>query len=84
MSWPLEELVSWIQKDDEVHPEGRNWGDYCRSSLHGAKWMLETILRKGAKELALQDVRAAPDAPIPHCGMRDRDGNRFGFDSDES
>jgi hypothetical protein len=82
ISWPLEQLVSWIQKDDAEHPQGSNWGDYCRGSLHGAKWMLETILGKGAKERALQDVREALSAPIPHCGMRDREGNRFGFDSD--
>lgn len=82
VAWPLEQLVTWINKDDEENPGGSNWGDYCRGSFHGAKWMLETILGKAAKDRALHDVRETLDTQIPHCGMRDRDGNRFGFDSD--
>lgn len=82
VSFPIEQLVSWINKDDGEHPRGSNWGDYCRGSLHGAKWMLETILGKRAKDRALNDVRESLGTAIPHCGMRDRDGYRYGFDSD--
>ena len=84
IAWPIEQLVSSIRRDEEEHPHATDskYGDYFRGSLHGAKWMLETILGKYAKDRALNDVRKKLGGPIPHCAPRDKDGSQIGFDSD--
>jgi len=78
----LEQIVSWIHREDEEHCES-DYGDYLRGSLHGAKWMLQTLLGDSAKDRALEIVRKRLGKPIPHIGIRAEDGRgRLGWDSD--
>lgn len=81
-AYVLEQLVAWIHKEDDANgPTG--YGDYLRGSLHGAKWMLTSLLGEHAKDTALDLVRERLEKPIPHIGPYDREAKgRMGFDSD--
>jgi predicted transcriptional regulator len=83
ISWPIEQLVEQIRRDDETFPYASQskYGDFYRGQLHGAKWMLETILGRHMKDRILHDVRQKT-GPIPHSAPRNEDGSHIGFDSD--
>jgi hypothetical protein len=55
--------------------------DGLRMQFGGAKFMLESVAGKEAKDETLRRLRAL-GLKIPHCGDRSPDGGYLGYDSD--
>jgi len=67
----------------EIEDKGETeYSEFIRGQLHGAKWMLASLLGERAKNLVLEKVRKKTKNPIPHVVARMPDGKRYGFDSD--
>jgi hypothetical protein len=56
--------------------------EYRRGQLHSTKALLSIFLGERTKDHLLQKVREKTGLPIPHIISLDRDGNRYGWDSD--
>jgi hypothetical protein len=67
----------------ELEEKGETeYSEFIRGQLHGAKWMLASLLGERAKDLVLEKVRKKTKGTIPHVVPRMPDGKRYGFDSD--
>lgn len=77
----LECLVKALHEEEQRDPDSPQ-AEYWRGALHDAKWLLGVFCGESVRDEVLMKVRQATQLPIPHVVRLDRDGNRYGLDSD--
>jgi len=77
--------VVWLVKtlnEEEARDPDSPQAEYIRGELHATKWLLEVFCGRRVKFQLLEEIRNMTGLAIPHIVPLDRDGHRYGFDSD--
>ena len=77
--------LEWLVKnlhDEEQRDPNSPQAEYFRGQLHDTKWLLGVFCGERVRDGVLTRVRQQTQLPMPHIVPLDRDGNRYGFDSD--
>ena len=81
VSQHLEWLVKNLHEEEQRKPDSPH-AEYFRGQLHDTKWLLGLFGGEQVRQEVLARVRRRTQLPMPHIVPLDRDGNRYGFDSD--
>ena len=77
----IEGILPRLVELDEKNPDSIQ-AEYYRGLMAGARWMLSAFYGKRAIRWVNQQVRQRTQLPIPHVVPLDKDGNRYGFDTE--
>ena len=77
----IEHILPRLVEEHRRDPDSPQ-AEFQRGLLSGARWMLESFFGKRAVRWVDQQARSRTNLPIPHVVPLDRDGNRYGFDSE--
>jgi hypothetical protein len=77
----IAEIVPRLLEEHEKDPNSIQC-EYWRGMRRGASAMLDAFFGRRALRWVNQKVREKTNLPIAHAIQMDRDGNRYGFDSE--
>jgi predicted transcriptional regulator len=77
----IEQIQRMLVEEDEKDPDSIQT-EFNRGLMSGARWVIAAFFGKRAIRSVSQKVRKRTGLPMPHAIALNRDGNRYGFDSE--
>lgn len=78
----IESIINLLRSDEAERGDHPEVVEFSRGQLHGAKWMLSTLMGDHVTQGVLDEYRTRSGNRIPHVVGLAPDGNRYGFDID--